>query len=797
MKLVSRNIFRTAAAASSLPVALSLLSGCALGPVMGNSVGVAAAPAISGVIHGGPNPIIGARVVIYATTSTGYGVGQMLQEAKQVGSVAHQDTDVNGAFSFTGGYTCPAGQFAYVVAYGGNTGAQANNPNSVLMTALGRCDDLYAGTAYSGGNIWIDELTTVASGYALSNFINVGGDSVNGYNVGVGASPTNNAQNGCVANSYYGTANCAATATAGLRHAFANATMLVNTTTGQANATNTAGATIPTQFLNTLANVLQACVNSTGGGTNTSTGAPNTTTTSAGTSNDGTVCGKLFSYASYTSTGTTSGTLVAPGNTLDTIKNLAKRPTGSATMFASTCASNTNGTTPAATCIFNLAPTSGFYNIAMSAAPPDWTLGISYPKGAFNTASSGVTCSSTLTAQPTTNGLLYPYMVATDINDNVVILNGDAGTDVCYNLLTIGFDGSSIGGNNFEASSAGPVWVSTDAFGHAIVPVHSTSVTTANGVRIYDIGSSVADTTIPLVATITSTTVAAAGLPYYTAVDQNDNIYVAAQNAANDLGYITVSGSESHATPAYTGTAIGAITSKFNMISVDIAGNAFSSTSSSSGSSKTYVVAAGGGNNIGLGPLTGSTSNGETTVADTSGNVWNVQGPSSTTYTATQGSPAPSIYVFKQGYTAGAGSTPTVTAPTQTIVPNGDYKSQAGQIDGNNVIWVADQQGANNGTTGVFVGNIRGYDTVNSYDTGKLQGCKFTTSASTSCGAQSTDATFPNTAPYLTLGTRGIAVDAAGSIWLANGVQGQLNEIIGLANPTWPLFIHNGTSNKP
>jgi hypothetical protein len=50
---------------------------------------------------------------------------------------------------------------------------------------------------------------------------------------------------------------------------------------------------------------------------------------------------------------------------------------------------------------------------------------------------------------------------------------------------------------------------------------------------------------------------------------------------------------------------------------------------------------------------------------------------------------------------------------------------------------------------------------------------------------------------YLFYGTRGIAIDAAGSIWSANSSVGEINEIFGLAAPTLPLFIHNGVSNKP
>ncbi len=65
--------------------------------------------------------------------------------------------------------------------------------------------------------------------------------------------------------------------------------------------------------------------------------------------------------------------------------------------------------------------------------------------------------------------------------------------------------------------------------------------------------------------------------------------------------------------------------------------------------------------------------------------------------------------------------------------------------------------------------------------------------------AESTTAMAATSAAHLSCSTvaRGIAVDAMGNIWVANGTQGQVNEIIGLAAPTLPSYIHNGTSNKP
>ena len=88
----------------ALSAVLSLsLSGCGIGPVTAsNSTDTITGP-IAGIIHGGPNPVVGAEVILYATTSTGYGVGTQLQEATQVGASAHHGSAGNGLGLDVGG----------------------------------------------------------------------------------------------------------------------------------------------------------------------------------------------------------------------------------------------------------------------------------------------------------------------------------------------------------------------------------------------------------------------------------------------------------------------------------------------------------------------------------------------------------------------------------------------------------------------------------------------------------------------------------------------------------------------
>jgi hypothetical protein len=137
---------------------------------------------------------------------------------------------------------------------------------------LGACSNLKPST-----NIMVNELTTVATVWALSRFMN-------GYaNVGTSAGNA-----------------------AGLTNAFAVIPELVDTSAGtMPGPALPANALLPTAELNTLADALAACVNSAGG--------------AAG---DTTLCGQLFSAAN--TSGSNAG---APQDTIAAAVNLARNPT--------------------------------------------------------------------------------------------------------------------------------------------------------------------------------------------------------------------------------------------------------------------------------------------------------------------------------------------------------------------------------------------------------------------------------------------------------------------------------------
>ncbi len=364
-----------------------LIAGCGIGGTA-TSTGTISAAAMGGKLYGGPNPISGATIKLYVTgnadgTNGGYGVAHMVQEANQVGASAGQDTGADGAFQFAGGYSCPAGQFLYVVGTGGDTGSGFNS-KAALVAALGRCEDLFTAGQCTGGFIFMNERTTVATAYALGSFSAVTGTGAAAV-VSIGAPDANNASVGCVANG----STCATTKAAGLRHAFLNAANLVNpfTVDGASSLPGTPLARVPLQLINSIANSLVACVNSNG--------------TSAS-------CTAIFAS---TQTATT-------GNIFQVAVNLAKNPT----------LAGSGHTTPD---FFNAAtPQTSFYQPTLTVAPHDYSVAIIY--------------ASTFGKTTGVQGFTYPYSAALDINDNVYIGNYNSSAKTKYNVASLTSNGTLV-----------------------------------------------------------------------------------------------------------------------------------------------------------------------------------------------------------------------------------------------------------------------------------------------------------------------------------------------------------------
>lgn len=217
-----------------------------LAPLVGCGVQNIAAPvvseaAISGTIHGGQQPVAGAFVQLIAPGTTGYGVAGSV--------IASTTSGPGGGFTLPRPYTCPANSgLVYVLATGGDAGAGIN-PVVAEAAIVGPCSALTASTFVN-----ISEVTTVAAAYALAPFATVGAGST-----AIGTSATN---------------------LQGLYNAAGPANNLANTATGFAHATGDfPGIVPPTAEINTLADILAACINQ--GTANVATGTCATLFTAA------------------------------------------------------------------------------------------------------------------------------------------------------------------------------------------------------------------------------------------------------------------------------------------------------------------------------------------------------------------------------------------------------------------------------------------------------------------------------------------------------------------------------------
>ena len=202
-----------------------LITGCSLPMERATVPAPVDAPLVAhGHVHGGQQPVAGSSIQIYAVGVTGdYSAATPLLATPAM-------TDVNGNFNITGTYSCGSATQVYITATGGIPGGYAANANLALMAALGPC------AAAASAVVNIDELTTVSAVAALHLFM---------------SGPTN------IGSSAYDSS--------ALQQDFALAGELVNTPLGTAPGVGVpSGFTVPASLINTLGDILAACINSGG-----------------------------------------------------------------------------------------------------------------------------------------------------------------------------------------------------------------------------------------------------------------------------------------------------------------------------------------------------------------------------------------------------------------------------------------------------------------------------------------------------------------------------------------------------
>ena len=335
---------------------------------------------VRGRAMGGQQPVTGMTLQLYDAGSGGYGTA-----ATGMLTGTLPTTDSNGNFSFANP-TCPnQDDQIYLVGTGGdpvagnasNGNSTAVNPNLSLMVALGDCFGLSA-----EGSVYMNELTTVAAVWALAPFMSGNTDAYQD----IGTSSTN---------------------ATGLQLAFEAAQEVANISTGTfpGNLLPT-NATLPLNQLNTIADILEACINSKGG-----------------SEGDGTACGALFADAP-----SASGS-VYPTDVITAAMNIAQNP-----------ARNVSE-------LLTIASATPAFEPEVSAAPSAWIVAIQY----------------------TNPQIHYPTAIATDQWGYVWVTNAIANNEMFPLATTYNNLGSITSGPSdpIQAEQYGTTGVAIDLSGNA------------------------------------------------------------------------------------------------------------------------------------------------------------------------------------------------------------------------------------------------------------------------------------------------------------------------------------------
>ncbi|HEY4378795.1 MAG TPA: hypothetical protein VGN01_00525 [Acidobacteriaceae bacterium] len=536
---------------------------------------------MNGLVRGGQQPIVGAHVYLFAAGTAGYGGAGTAASAANAsvslltsgmgttldgdGGATNGDyyatTDGNGSFSITGSYICTTGAQVYLYALGGDPGSGLNTAAG-LMAVLGSCPA--AGSFPSSLYVVVNEVSTVAAAYALAGFAT---DATH-----VGSSGT-------------------ALASTGIANAFANAANLETLSTGAALVTTPAGnGTVPQTEINTLANVLAACVNSTGPGSS--------------------ACSTVLANA--LPAGTTGA---QPADTATAAINIAHNPGANvATLYA--LASGTPPFAPGLTSAPNdftveLAFTSGGLStpvgIAIDARGNVWVS--NYNDGVVGSvtelASSGLALSGA--GGYTGGGLAMVHQIAIDMAGNAWIANGvHGGIGQIFPLTSVvklSSAGVAYGGNPYiPISNNGPVepnGIAIDGTGNAWITSFQYTGGTGSVTAISSAENSYSG---PYLTT-------GVFLPGTVAIDGNGNVWVGGPAIAEFTSAgVIVSGSM-----GYKAQGGG----NYNSIAIDANGNAWAT-----GATAVVAVAQNGSILSGSG-YTGGGINGAHAIAiDGANNVW-------------------------------------------------------------------------------------------------------------------------------------------------------------------------------
>lgn len=472
------------------------LTGCAVGPAASPTAD--AGVSIRGKAFGGQQPVVGAQVYLYAANTTGSaGPGIAPSSTNQSLSLlnsgvlsnnpgaAGQDTSGNyyvltaadGSFSIGGDYTCTPNQQVYLLVTGGNPGAGTNSASS-MMAVLGSCPasgNFAANVPY----VWVNEVSTVAAAYSLAPFAS---DATH-------VSTSGSTQ-----------------AATGIANAFLNAPKLASISTGTTSTPTANGGIVPVSLVNTIANILAACVNS--------------------SDQAHTNCDTLFENATSDGVATAStGGTTNPTDVASAIINIVHNPGANVTALYGLQAGVAAPFSPNS----QSAPTS--FLVAISYTP-----GCSVCYGAAADASGNLWVASYSTSKlyqidhtgkvlaSYSSGLSSPLYVAVDASANIWVTNSN------NNIAEYTSSGTLLGTYNPTNSGlSSPQMIAIDATGNAWIANLSSKAVT------------VLSSTGALVGKYTTT--AAQGL-YAVAIDTSDNAWFPGYSGPTAVSELSSTGTQ-------------------------------------------------------------------------------------------------------------------------------------------------------------------------------------------------------------------------------------------------------------
>jgi len=599
---------------------ISLVLAIALAGCGGGSGGSAerAIPAagFGGRIYGGgpQNPIASASITLYAA-GTAYGSAAT--------SLATTTSNSDGYFVFSTSYTCPSSTTqTYITATGGNPGSGTNSAIG-LIVLTGQCGSLSSSTF-----VVVNELTTVAAQWALSGFA-----SSTGKNIGA---PSSNAT--------------------GLNNAVNLAmTNLVSSSTGtpasfMPTAVQCAGGSPPVncptlKLMDTLANIIAACVNSSG----PASGACSTLLSDTGSSADTLAAAHyvathpasnvsalyalqadatapfLPDLASAPNDFTVGLTYTAGG--LDFPEAIAMDASGNA--WLTNCLKSCDGATTLPDDVVELSPTgaalsgSGGYTDGNINAPQGIAIDASGNAWVANSGTNTITKLSSggsgAVGSPFSGGSMnFPAAIAVDGSGNLWVANYSGNS-----VTELNSSGGVVAGSPFTGGGLNvPSGIAVDGSGNLWLANFNSG---ANSVT--ELTSSGAP------ALGSAFTGGGMNEPIATAVDASGNVWVANSNG-NSVTELNSSGGVVAGSP-FTG---GGLSSPFSL-AVDGSGNVW--VANNGANSVTELNAAG----TAISSSSGFTGGGVTTpkaiAVDGSGNVWMVNGGSSNSVTELIGAATP------------------------------------------------------------------------------------------------------------------------------------------------------------